>query len=199
MDTVAATREQVLAAASDKERLEALVQLASSLYEYDASEAVQVADEAIKLGHAQADWLAVAWARLHRSWALSSMGRPDEALTEQMAVLAEFEQYGDKRGIGHTLMAIGDLHGEAGDTSTALEYLDRASGPLESAGDEVGRGVVMNLTGIALSHEQRHSEAAALFGQAEDVFRRLADPLPSSFATSSIPRDPIARRRGTRS
>jgi signal transduction histidine kinase len=177
MDTVAATRESVLAAASDQERLEALVQLASSLFEYDAGEAVQVADEAIALGRAQSDWLAVAWARLHRSWALSSLGRPDEALTEQMAVLAEFEQHGDKRGIGHALMAIGDLHGEAGDISTALEYLDRASGPLESAGDEVGCGVVMNLTGIALSHEQRHAEAAALFGQAEDVFRRLADPL----------------------
>jgi signal transduction histidine kinase len=177
MDTVAATRERVLAAASDGERLEALVQLASSLFEYDASEAVQVADEAISLGRAQSDWLAVAWARLHRSWALSSLGRPDEALTEQMAVLADFEQCGDKRGIGHALMAIGDLHGEAGDTSTALEYLDRASGPLESAGDEVGRGVVLNLTGIVLSHEQRHAEAAALFGQAEDVFRRLDDPL----------------------
>ena len=177
MDTVAASRERVLAAASDGERLAALVQLASLLFEYDASEAVQVADEAISLGRAQSDWLAVAWARLHRGWALGSLGRPDEALTEQMAVLAEFEQYGDKRGIGHALMAIGDLHGEAGDTSTALEYLDRASGPLDSAGDEVGRGVVMNLTGIALSHEQRHAEAAALFGQAEDVFRDLADPL----------------------
>ena len=177
MDTVAATRERVLAAASDQERLEALIQLASSLFEYDASEAVQVADEAIVLGRALSDWLAVAWARHNRAWALSELGRLDEALTEQMAVLAEFEEYGHDRGIGHTLMAIGDLHGAAGDTSTALEYLERAFGPLEAAGDELGRGVVLNLTGIALSHEQRHAEAAAVFGQAEKVFVQLDDPL----------------------
>ena len=58
---MAATHERVLAAASDQERLEALIQLASSLFEYDASEAVQVADEAIVLGRALSDWLAVAW------------------------------------------------------------------------------------------------------------------------------------------
>ena len=116
-------------------------------------------------------------ARHNRAWALSELGRLDEALTEQMAVLAEFEEGGHDRGIGHTLMAIGDLHGAAGDTSTALEYLERAFGPLEAAGDELGRGVVLNLTGIALSHEQRHAEAAALFGQAEKVFVQLDDPL----------------------
>lgn len=177
MDTVAATRERVLAAASDQERLEALIQLASSLFEYDATEAVQVADEAIALGRALSDRLAVAWARHNRAWALSELGRLDEALTEQMAVLAEFEECGNDRGIGHTLMAIGDLHGAAGDISTALEYLERAFAPLETAADELGRGVVMNLTGIALSHEQRHAEAAALFGQAEDVFVKLDDPV----------------------
>lgn len=177
MDTVAATRERVLAADSDQDRLEGLIQLASALYEFDASEAVSIADEAISLAQIRSDWLSMAWARHHRAWALSSLGRLDEALTEQMEVLAAFERHSDVRGVGHALMAIGDLHGDAGDTSTALDYLERAFGPMEAAGDEVGRGVVLNLTGIALSHEQRHGEAASVFEQAEQVFERLDDPV----------------------
>ncbi|MEX0698157.1 MAG: hypothetical protein WD354_00355, partial [Acidimicrobiia bacterium] len=174
---MAATRERVLAAQSEEDRLEGLIQLASALYEFDASEAVSIADEAISLAEVRSDRLSIAWARHHRAWALSSLGRLDEALTEQMEVLAEFERHSDVRGVGHALMAIGDLHGDAGDTSTALDYLERAFGPMEAAGDEVGRGVVLNLTGIALSHEQRHSEAAFVFEQAEQVFERLDDPV----------------------
>ncbi len=174
---MAATRERVLAAGSDQDRLEGLIQLASALYEYDATEAVKIADEAILLAESRSDRLSMAWARHHRAWALSSLGRLDEALTEQMEVLAEFEKHVEVRGIGHTLMAIGDLHGDAGDTSTALDYLERASVSLEAAGDEIGRGVVLNLTAIALSYEQRHKEAAALFEQAEQVFQSLNDPV----------------------
>ena len=75
-------------------------------------------------------------------------------------------------------MAIGDLYGDVGDTSTALEYLDRAGAPLKLVNDELGMGLLTNLTGIALSHEGRHKEALDIFEQAEAVYearRRAAD------------------------
>lgn len=85
------------------------------------------------------------------------------ALADQLAALGEFELRAEDRGIANTLLAIGDIHGEAGDTSTALEYFDRAAEPMARSGDELGQGVILNPTGIALSRELRHREAVDFF------------------------------------
>lgn len=182
MDTLAVTRRRVDEAGSEAERLSALQSLASALFEYDAEEAVAVADEAIALAERLGDDVARTWARHNRAWALSALGHLDEALSEQMAVLEEFENRADAGGIAHALIAVGDIHNDAGDVSTGLEYLERAIEPMEAAGDLAGRGVVLNLTGIALSHEDRHREAAALFEHAESIFAALDDPIRVTMA-----------------
>jgi signal transduction histidine kinase len=74
-------------------------------------------------------------------------------------------------------MAIGDLYGDVGDSATALEYLERAAAPLKLVNDELGMGLLTNLTGIALSHEGRHKEALDIFEQAEAAYRSLGDTL----------------------
>lgn len=182
MDTLAATRQRVDEAASDTDRLAALADLASALFEYDAAEAVSVADQAMELAERLGDHTARTWARHNRAWAMGALGRLDEALGEQLAVLETFENHGDTRGIAHALLAIGDIHNDAGDTSTGLEYLERAMEPMEAAGDLTGRAVILNLSGIALSHQERHREAASLFEQAESVFAELNDPLRVTMA-----------------
>lgn len=182
MDSVAAIRRRVELARTDGERAQALTDLASALYEYDAGEAVTVAKEAIELCDRLGDAHGLAWARHHLAWSLNSLGRLDEAMTEQLGVLAQFEALRDQKGIGHALMALGDLHGEAGDTSAALDFLERAAKPLEAAEDDVGRGVLCNLTGIALSYEGRHEEAASHFQRAEEVFQSLGDQVRISMA-----------------
>jgi len=182
MDSLAATRERVDDAASDTDRLAALLNLASALYEYDAAEAVLVGDRAIELADRLGDVSSRAWARHHRAWSVAALGRLDEALKEHMAVLLEFELRNDPRGVAHSLMAIGDIHSDAGDTTFALEYLERAAGPMQAAGDRAGQAVVLNLTGIALGHEGRHREAASLFEEAEKLFTDLDDPLRITMA-----------------
>jgi signal transduction histidine kinase len=177
MDTLSMKRGRVDAAANDSDRLAALNELCSALYEYDSAEAVSVAEEAIALADATENRLARAWALHNRGWALSSMGRLDEALDDQLSARAYFELEGDMLGVANSLMAIGDLYGDVGDISTALEYLDRARAPLKLAGDEQGTGLLMNLTGIALSHEKRHKEALDLFEEAEIVYSALGDVL----------------------
>ena len=177
MQTVAQARGKVEAARSDSELQPALTELASALFEADAEEAVVVAGRSVALAQKLGDQLALAWALNNRGWALSSLGRLDEALTNQLAALDLFEARRDERGIAHSLLAIGDIHGEAGDTASALEFLDRAAGPMARAGDELGQGIMLNLTGIALSREARHREAAELFTQAEKLFESLADPV----------------------
>ncbi len=163
-------RRRVQDAQNDTERLAALNELSAALYEYDSAEAVMVADSAIALADAVGDGAARAWALHHKGWALSSMGRLDDALDSQLSARAQFELEGNMSGVANALMAIGDLYGDVGDTSTALEYLDRARAPLKLADDELGVGLLTNLTGIALSHEARHEEALDLFEQAEAVY-----------------------------
>ena len=170
-------RRRVQDAQNDTERLAALNELSAALYEYDSAEAVMVADSAIALADAVGDGAARAWALHHKGWALSSMGRLDDALDSQLSARAQFELEGNMSGVANALMAIGDLYGDVGDTSTALEYLDRARAPLKLADDELGVGLLTNLTGIALSHEARHEEALDLFEQAEAVYLRLGDEL----------------------
>ncbi len=170
-------RKRVEEATDQSERLAALNELSSALYEFDSAEAVSVADEAIALADSLGDGLARAWALHHRGWALSSMGRLDEALDSQLSARAQFELEGHMSGVANSLMAIGDLYGDVGDTSTALEYLERARAPLRLADDELGAGLLMNLTGIAVGHEGRHEEALDLFEQAEAIYFRLGDAL----------------------
>jgi signal transduction histidine kinase len=177
MDSLSATRERVDCAASDPDRLAALLDLASALYEYDAAEAALVSDQAIALADLLGDQSSRAWARHHRAWSVAALGLLDEALEEHLAVLQEFEVHNDHRGVAHSLMAIGDIHSDAGDTTIALEYLERAAGPMQAAGDRAGQAVVLNLTGIALGHEGRHRDAASLFEEAEKLFTDLEDPL----------------------
>jgi tetratricopeptide (TPR) repeat protein len=130
MDTLSAKRERVDAARTDSERLAALNDLTAALYEYDSAEAVSVADKAIALADQIGDGTGRAWARHNRGWALSSMGRLDEALDDHLSARAQFEIDGDMTGVANCLMAIGDLYGDVGDNATALEYLDRARAPL---------------------------------------------------------------------
>ncbi len=177
MDALSIKRTRVDEATDDAERVAALNALSSALYEFDCTEAVEVADEAIALATALGDGTARGWALHHRGWALSSMGRLDEALDSQLSARAQFELEGELGGIANALMAIGDLYGDVGDTTTALEYLERARAPLKLANDELGAGLLMNLTGIALSHEGRHEEALDLFEQAEKIYFRIGDTL----------------------
>jgi signal transduction histidine kinase len=177
MQTVAEARAIVDGARTESELQAALTELASALYEADAEESVRVAEESIALAEKLGDALAAAWARHNRGWALNSLGRLEDALADQLSALGTFELHLNERGIAHTLLAIGDIHGEAGDTSTALEYFDRAAEPMARIGDELGQGVILNLTGIALSHELRHQEAADLFTRAEQIFDLLGDPV----------------------
>ncbi len=177
MDALSIKRTRVAEATDDAERVAALNELSSALYEFDCTEAVEVADEAIALATALGDGTARGWALHHRGWALSSMGRLDEALDSQLSARAQFELEGELGGIANALMAIGDLYGDVGDTTTALEYLERARAPLKLANDELGAGLLMNLTGIALSHEGRHEEALDLFEQAEKIYFRIGDAL----------------------
>ena len=177
MDSLSIKRRRVQEAQNDKERLAALNELSAALYEYDSAEAVAVAETAIALADAVGDGAARAWALHHKGWALSSMGRLDDALDSQLSARAQFELEGSMSGVANALMAIGDLYGDVGDTSTALEYLERARAPLKLADDELGVGLLTNLTGIALSHEGRHEEALDLFEEAESVYLRLGDRL----------------------
>lgn len=182
MDTLAETRGLVDSAASAADRQAALIALASALYEYDAGEAVAVAEEAMVLADSRGDTHGRAWALHHRGWAVAALGRLDEALADQLAVLDEFERQRDRRGIAHALMAIGDIHGEIGDSSVSLEYLERAVAPMEEADDKAGRAALMNLTAIVLSHEGRHDEAAHLLEQVEAIYASLDDPLRVTMA-----------------
>ena len=170
-------RERLDVAPDDAGRLAALNELCAALYEYDSAEAVSVAEEAIALADRLGNGSARAWALHNRGWALSSLGRLDEALDDQLSARARFELEGDMLGVANTLMAIGDLYGDVGDSSTALEYLERARAPLKLADDDSGTGLLMNLTGIALSHEGRHKEALDLFEQAEAMYISLGDAL----------------------
>ena len=182
MESLAATRERVDNATSETDRLVALVNLGSALYEYDAAEAVLVSDQAIALAERLGDVSARAWARHHRAWAIAALGRLDDGLEEHLAVLQEFELRDDHRGVAHSLMAIGDIHSDAGDTTVALEFLERAAAPMEAVGDRAGQAVVLNLTGIALGHEGRHRDAASVFEEAEKIFTDLEDPLRITMA-----------------
>jgi signal transduction histidine kinase len=177
MDAISVKRGRVESAASPGARLDALNELCSALYEYDSNEAVKVAEEAIALADATGNGPARAWAFHNRGWALSSLGRLDEALDDQLCARAQFELEGDMLGVANSLMAIGDLYGDVGDNTTALEYLDRARAPLRLSGDEPARGLLLNLTGIAVSREGRHKEALDLFEQAEVIYRDHGDEL----------------------
>lgn len=175
MDTLATRRERVDAAASDRDRLQALTDLSAALYEFDSNEAVSVANEAMTIAVVLGDNGAKAWALHNRGWAYSSLGLFDEALEDQLSARAQFELAGDMTGVANALMAIGDLYGDVGDTSTALEYLERARAPLKLTDDRLAMGLLTNLTGIALSHEGRHREALDIFEQAEDQYTEVGD------------------------
>jgi signal transduction histidine kinase len=175
IDALTTARERVDRASDESERQRALIDLASALYEHDAADAIRVAEEAMELAARRGDDLAHAWARHHHAWGLSALGRLDEALAAQLDVFDEFERLGEGTGAAHALMAIGDIYGDAGDTATSLEYLERARQRMEGAQDRTGRGVVLNLTGIVLSHEGRHREAAAHFEEAESIFVGIDD------------------------
>jgi len=177
MDTLSMKRGRVDAARTDVARVAALNELSAALYEYDSVEAVSVADEAIAIADRLGDRLSRAWALHNRGWAFSAMGRLDAALDDHLSARAQFEIEGDMLGVGNCLMAIGDLYGDVGDNSTALEYLDRARAPLKLANDELAAGLLINLTGIAVSREGRHKEALDLFEQAQVVYSGLGDEL----------------------
>ncbi len=177
MDTLSVKRGRVETAASDAEYLDALNELAAALYEFDSNEAIAVADKAIALAEATGNGLARAWAFHNRGWALSSLGRLDEALDDQLCARAQFELEGNMLGVANSLMAVGDLYGDVGDSITALEYLDRARAPLRLVQDQLAKGLLLNLTGIAVSRENRHQEALDLFEQAEAIYQAEGDEL----------------------
>ncbi len=177
MDNLATKRARVDDALTDHDRVEALNELCSALYEFDSNEAVAVAEQSIQLAEATGDALGRAWALHNRGWAYSSLGRLDEALDDQLSARAQFELANDMKGVANSLMAIGDLYGDVGDTSTALEYLERARAPLKMIDDPQAHGLLANLTGIALSNEGRHREALDIFEQTEDIYTSIGDTL----------------------
>jgi signal transduction histidine kinase len=177
MDTLATKRRRVADARNDRDRVDALNDLCAALYEFDSNEAVSVANESIQLAESTGNALGRAWALHNRGWAYSSLGRLDEALDDQLSARAQFELGNDMKGVANALMAIGDLYGDVGDTSTALEYLDRARAPLRMIADPMGDGLLANLTGIALSNEGRHREALDIFEQTEDIYTSIGDTL----------------------
>ncbi len=177
MDTLSVKRGRVESASSEDEYLDALNELSAALYEYDSNEAIAVADKAIALAVATGKRLARAWAFHSRGWALSSLGRLDEALDDQLCARAQFELEGDMLGVANSLMAVGDLYGDVGDSITALEYLDRARAPLRLVDNQLAKGLLLNLTGIAVSRENRHQEALDLFEQAEAIYEVEGDEL----------------------
>ncbi|HLE95077.1 MAG TPA: tetratricopeptide repeat protein, partial [Acidimicrobiia bacterium] len=101
MDTLATKRGRVAAAQNQGERLAALNDLAAALYDYDSNEAVEVANEALLLAQATDDALGRAWAMHNRGWALSSLGRLDEALDDQLSARAHFELEGNMQGVAN--------------------------------------------------------------------------------------------------
>ena len=177
MDTLATKRTRVDDALTDRDRVEALNELCAALYEFDSNEAASVANESIRLAESIGDALGRAWALHNRGWAFSSLGRLDEALDDQLSARAQFELANDMKGVANALMAIGDLYGDVGDTSTALEYLERARAPLKMIDDPQAHGLLANLTGIALSNEGRHREALDIFEQTEDIYTSIGDTL----------------------
>jgi signal transduction histidine kinase len=177
METLAMKRERVGAALVPSERLAALLALSAALYEFDSSQAIEAAEEALEVAVSTGDTGGRAWALHNRGWAYSSMGRIEEALEDQLSARAQFELEGDMLGVANSLMAIGDLYGDAGDTSTALEYLERARAPLKLSEDDLATGLHLNLTGIALSRVDRHREALGIFEQAETVYTRIGDEI----------------------
>ena len=177
MDTLATKRTRVDDALTDRDRVEALNELCAALYEFDSNEAVAVANESVRLAESIGDALGRAWALHNRGWAFSSLGRLDEALDDQLSARAQFELANDMKGVANALMAIGDLYGDVGDTSTALEYLERARAPLKMIDDPQAHGLLANLTGIALSNEGRHREALDIFEQTEDIYTSIGDTL----------------------
>ena len=86
-------RRRVQEAQHDRERLAALNELSAALYEYDSAEAVAVADSAIALADASETERHVPRPH-HKGWALSSMGRLDDALDSQLSALRQFELEG---------------------------------------------------------------------------------------------------------
>ncbi len=170
-------RARLDAASSTREEMAALTDLSAALYEFDAVEAVQVAEKAMALAEQIDDPVGRAHAAHNRGWAFSSMGVVDQALRDQLAAYTVFIEHGDTGGAANALLAIGDIHGEAGEFASALEYFERASALMDAIGDEVGRGVVLNLSAIVLSNQKRHREALDLFQRAERIFDRHNDAL----------------------
>ena len=56
-----------------------------------------MADDAIALADAVGDGAGQAWALHNRGWALSSLGRLDDALDDQLSARAHFELEGNMR------------------------------------------------------------------------------------------------------
>jgi tetratricopeptide (TPR) repeat protein len=99
--------------------------LASQL-RWDARMAQALAEQCISLAREHRFLLWLLWASSLRAWALSELGRPQEALLQMRKVMEQWQQSGIVAGMPHNLGMLAHIHLRLGQEEAGLAAVDEA-------------------------------------------------------------------------
>jgi serine/threonine protein kinase/tetratricopeptide (TPR) repeat protein/ABC-type transport system involved in cytochrome c biogenesis ATPase subunit len=163
----------------------------------DAQDTLRLAEECHGLAREHWFRLWLVWSPLLRAWALSELGRPEEALGLMRKGLEHWKQTGIHAGWPHNLGMLADIHLRLGQTREALVALDEGLAWADKTGERNYEAELHRLRGEALRLLGREEEARESFLEAlrlawrQDAHayaRRVRESL--GLASPALPRPP---------
>ena len=153
------TLESKLKSATDKERIDLLIDLSLRNFKVSPVKARSYAEEALSLSASNGS-------KPLKAKALRTLGRAclgqlahAEALKHLHSSLAIYEKLDSKQGIAEVLCNIGQVYQLGGEQDNALDYLGRSGMLFTELGDRKQLANILNSTGLALLSANRDEEA----------------------------------------
>lgn len=171
-------QQQYQALQSEKARIEVLLEMAMEVRNFDADQALILADEIIARSEREGYLLAKGRGLNIKGWCYWQKGDYDEGIAMLKDSLDIAHQLKNKPLEARVLNNFGNIYRDKGDLAESLHYFDNALAINESLGDEVAQSV--NMASIAYLHYDLNDYSNALefalrclpvFEKANDVHR----------------------------
>ncbi len=132
----------------------------------DARQALVLAERGRALSSEHRFLLWLLWCNLLRSWALSELGRPQEALVLMRQGLERWERMGPRSGKPHNLGMLASIHLRLGQAREGLALVEQALEVPERTGERNYSAELHRLRGELLRRLGREAEAREAFLEA---------------------------------
>jgi eukaryotic-like serine/threonine-protein kinase len=152
-----------------------LMESETSLALADFARARDAARSAARTAEKLGASLLVARSRINEAWALSQLGRLDEASAANQSAMALYERAGDRRGVSRALIQLGSDLRKQGRATEAAPTLQKALQIARTIGNFRNTAGALNNLGTLAYERGDLREARSLWDQAVTIYRDIGD------------------------